>query len=313
MASRHEWQTLKLYITSYHADFGKERELLLKEVIPALQLWCEAHCIELQETDVRWGGYLLADTIANIHKGIEQSYLNNVQPFFINITSDSLGLLPTWTDGMDSVIEVYQRKLKLSSSEVEMLQEAYNENNPNSLVLVREDHVLDDLFPGETREFMNRGIIPMTVCRDYLAQRLQRYPCKRVVKYSYEFDGWDAERNKLVVKLAKTEFADKILEFVKTRIGTDFSSEYHLSCDKYVEMRKDHTNFMEQQSAKVKGRESVLAQIENYIRGSSRDVPLLVKGGAGCGKTAIMAAAAEYLQHKIGAGQLTGYGSWQLL
>ena len=42
-------------------------------------------------------------------------------------------------------------------------------------------------------------------------------------------------------------------------------------------------------------------------------MPLLVKGGAGCGKTAIMAAAADYLQHKIGAGQLTGYGSWQLL
>ena len=32
MASRCDWQTLKLYITSYHADFDKERELLLKEV-----------------------------------------------------------------------------------------------------------------------------------------------------------------------------------------------------------------------------------------------------------------------------------------
>ena len=46
----------------------------------------------------------------------------------------------------------------------------------SGLVLVREDHVLDDLLPGETREFVNRGIIPMTVCRDYFTQRLQRYP-----------------------------------------------------------------------------------------------------------------------------------------
>ena len=52
---------------------------------------------------------------------------------------------------------------------------------PLALVLVREDHVLDDLFPGETREFMNRGIIPMTVCRDYLAQRLQRYPVSMTI------------------------------------------------------------------------------------------------------------------------------------
>ena len=52
---------------------------------------------------------------------------------FIKCCSDSLGLLPTCTDDMDSVIEVYQRKLKLSSSEVEMLQEAYSENNPNGL------------------------------------------------------------------------------------------------------------------------------------------------------------------------------------
>ena len=52
---------------------------------------------------------------------------------------------------------------------------------------------------------------------------------------------------------------------MKTRIGTDFSSEYRLSCDKYVEMRKDHTNFMERQSAKVKGRESVLAQVSEYV------------------------------------------------
>ena len=60
---------------------------------------------------------------------------------------------------------------------------------PVALVLVREDHVLDDLFPGETREFMNRGIIPMTVCRDYLTQRLQRYPVSVITLTSFDVAG----------------------------------------------------------------------------------------------------------------------------
>ena len=53
---------------------------------------------------------------------------------------------------------------------------------------------------------------------------------------------------------------------MKTRIGTDFSPEYRLSCDKYAEMRKNHTDFMEPQSAKVKGRDSVITQVSENIK-----------------------------------------------
>ena len=43
--------------------------------------------------------------------------------------------------------------------------------------------------------------------------------CKQVVKYSYECDGWDVERNRLVLKLAKEEFADKVVVFLELRNG----------------------------------------------------------------------------------------------
>ena len=45
-------------------------------------------------------------------------------------------------------------------------------------------------------------------------------------------------------------------------------------------------------------------QIEEYVLTGGKDVPLLIMGGAGSGKTSIMAQATHVLMSKIHSGQL---------
>ena len=45
--------------------------------------------------------------------------------------SDTLGMVPMWGEATESVIEEYQKRLKLSTTEMELLFGAYREDNHN--------------------------------------------------------------------------------------------------------------------------------------------------------------------------------------
>ena len=49
------WINLPIFISSTFRDMNAERDLLVKEVFPELQEWCEQRHLRLFEIDLRWG------------------------------------------------------------------------------------------------------------------------------------------------------------------------------------------------------------------------------------------------------------------
>lgn len=52
----------------------------------------------------------------------------------------------------------------------------------------------------------------------------------------------------------------------------------------------------------------IYLQIENYIMREERDVPLIILGASGCGKTSVMCLAAKTILNKAESGELQAFG-----
>ncbi|CAL1546770.1 unnamed protein product [Lymnaea stagnalis] len=81
---------VKLFITSFSDEFYSERDLIRKEILPVLRLWCDSRKLTLVENFIKWGGrhpdQRNVAELERLQTSIENSYFSSIMPIFINIT-----------------------------------------------------------------------------------------------------------------------------------------------------------------------------------------------------------------------------------
>ncbi|KAH3849179.1 TPR repeat-containing protein DDB_G0287407-like [Dreissena polymorpha] len=298
--------SVKLYITSYTDDFFAEREFFRREILPNLKSWCEAKHLALSERYVKWGSIYPdrreASTQEKIQTSIENCYHHNNMPIFLNFTSEGVGWVPMWGECPDEYVEEFIQAYGLLPEDIQVMSGAYREDNHNSLFLIRSDVILDKIPDLEKKYFLQR-----TSASDKIKQNgdmvTQKFPPARLIKYNCKYMGLDARKH------AKLAFQDSlgptILDFCKQRILFDFCGEQPQSFNKQDnQVSLEHETFKTQKAACVIGREDIIKKIEEYIFNGDKDVPLMLLGDPGLGKSSVMCKVAEQLTQRAKNGQL---------
>lgn len=262
-SSSSEGNTVRLFVTSYTDDFFAERELFKREILQELRSWCESKQLSLSEKYVKWGsqhpekrdpaGQEKAQT------SIENCYYNNVMPIFLNFTSEVLGWVPMWGEYPDELIEDYLEAYGLLVEDLEVMYGAYREDNQNSLFLIRQDSVEEDISETDRQYFIQKSSASTRI-QQYGDKVSQKFPPGRIVKYHCKFMGLDSRKHPQLK--FEDNFKQIILDFCKQRILFDFCGEQLQSFSSQDnEIRRQHETFMRKKGSVVLGREDVLLKV----------------------------------------------------
>ncbi|XP_071952526.1 telomerase protein component 1-like [Antedon mediterranea] len=306
---RSGWKTIRVFVSSTFKDFHAEREILVKEVFPDLRQWCEKRRLHLVECDLRWGvpkDTTSEETLRTCLGEIDRCYQDNVYPYFLNLTSERCGWIPTHNDVSDSLVKEYKWIEGLSVTEMEILHGAYRIDNPNSLFLVRNSSFLKTIPEEYVGDFMDPNpIAPHKL--DVLKQMLKTRLKDRVKWYDCEYAGID-EDGKVELTGLQEGFCKNVFEFFKNRI----EEQYPLSegtLDPYQQAKEAHESFLKSRGALVLGRTTILEKVEKYVTDIGVNNSLVILGGAGTGKSSLLAKTADVSQQMAMSKQIPGGGS----
>ncbi|ELT92606.1 hypothetical protein CAPTEDRAFT_221726 [Capitella teleta] len=299
--SQSDVHKISLFLTSHQDDFGRERQILKQEVFPDLQAWCEDKNIYLTVKDIRWGAYHNRHELEDIISTTQTLYYESQLPFFINLTGDSIGRVPCRDQASDHVVNEYQQLLNISPEEAYLIYSSHREDNPNVLMLLRQDEFFSYLGEKEREHFVpHRELSRDSVCTG-LNLLHSTFKGDRIIKYSYEAADWNTEKHRVEVDIQEQQaLVSQILQVLKQLICSHLKlSPASDDLDPYELMRRAHHAFLSTRSAKVRGREDLIEQIKVYCLGDACEVPLLLLGGAGSGKSSIMAQTAHTLRDTV--------------
>ncbi|XP_064625868.1 TPR repeat-containing protein DDB_G0287407-like [Lineus longissimus] len=307
---------INVFVTSCDRDFHTERHVVINEVMPVLKSWCLSHGKELNCYDIRWGGGQTPDQVDNLKKILEQMkvlYYEKQMPFFLNVTSDMLEKVPLWGDS-DARMNQFKKFIKyfhLEPEEVDILYSAYREDNPNGILLMRDDGFHGDLDDDVKSLFITQGLI-QDIFHETLPGFLKsKYPDDRIIRYGCQYSGGGRRRQHQLVTMDEN-FTSQLLELLKKKIGLELGAGRPVEPFEIVNlMQKD---FLKMRSQIVRGREDSVKLIEDYIFQEEKDVPLVILGDSGAGKTSLMSKAAETVLTKAANSELSMRGDkpWQV-
>ncbi|KAI8786853.1 telomerase protein component 1 [Biomphalaria glabrata] len=309
-AAQPQQNQVKLFITSFSDEFFAERDILRKEIIPALKSWCDEKKLSLVENFIKWGGrhpdQRNVAELERLQTSIENCYFSSIMPIFINITSSSLGWVPLWGDYSEEIVEDYQEAYGLLYEDLELLSSAFKEDNLNSVYFIRDDTFMLSLPDEERLCFAQSSSASQKICADH-DKISQKFPPHRVLTYTVEYIGMDY-RKRPVLKFTD-DFKQKIIDFVQQRIAFDYCGEERPLAshpDEYAKLA--HLEFLHSKGKCVLGRDNLVQQMENYIVKEERDIPLILLGASGSGKTSVICLAAKTILNKIEHGELNAFG-----
>ncbi|KAH9488299.1 hypothetical protein Btru_066897 [Bulinus truncatus] len=290
-------------IICYHFTFNFK-------IIPALKLWCDGKKLSVIDNFIKWGGrhpdQRNVAELERLQTSIENCYFSSIMPIFINITCSSLGWVPLWGEYSEEIVEDYQEAYGLLYEDLELLSSAFREDNLNSFYLIRDDSFKTSLSEDEKSCFAQSTSASQKICSDQ-DKTSTKFPPHRILTYTVEYIGTDYKKRP-VLKFSD-DLKQKILDFVQQRIAFDYCGEersYPENPDEYA--RSAHLEFLHSKGKSVLGRENLIQQIENYIVREERDIPLILLGASGSGKTSIICLAAKTVLNKIDQAELNVFG-----
>ncbi|CAH1785090.1 unnamed protein product [Owenia fusiformis] len=316
VVKRSGWKTIRIFVSSTFRDFHHEREILVKKVFPDLRIWCQSRRLHLVECDLRWGvpkDSTTETTLRTCLEEIDRCYQDNIMPFFVNMTSERIGWIPIGEEVPASIKSEYKWVDGLSVTEMEIMHASYRKDNPNSIFMLRDPSFIETV-PEEHKDAF---IDPNPVATDKLKMLKKmiedRYTKDRVRLYNCSFDYFDTEESKVkfcgLDGVDKDTFSKIVFDFFKNRIEHQYPLADKESEDPYERIKEKHEAFMKASSAVVIGRDETLEKVNNYICGPGIDKPLLLIGGAGTGKSSIMARLADTTYQKSVTKSIPGGGS----
>jgi WD40 repeat protein len=297
----HGWREVRVFISSTFCDMHAERDHLVKVVFPRLRERLEQHRIHLVDIDLRWG--VTADQADNdrvLDLCLEE--IDRSRPFFVGILGQRYGwVLQKFPEPAVAKYGWIQGLTGKSITDLEIHHGVMR--NPamagHALFYFRDDAFLKSLDMSEaTRDgvFLDEHGQELatlkTEIRGYCTASgapLREYPC-----------GWDGARPNpedgtqgRIVGL--DQFGDWVEEDLFERIRRECpqvdeappNAARHGTPEWLPEEQDYHERFIESRLRVYVGREAIHQELTDYIEGDSAG-PLLVSGGSGSGKSAVL-------------------------
>jgi nephrocystin-3 len=191
---RSGWKTVRIFVSSTFRDFHAEREVLVKEVFPDLRVWCEKRRLHLVDCDLRWGvpkDTTTEETLRTCLGEIDRCYQDNIMPFFLNLTSERCGWIPSQMEVPQSIASDYRWIHGLSVTEMEILHGAYRKDNFNSLFMIRESSFLEDVPKKYHQDFVDANPLAPGKLQMLKSMLKERFRSNQVHFYKCKYEGVD--------------------------------------------------------------------------------------------------------------------------
>jgi len=294
------WKTVRVFISSTFRDMHAERDHLIRVVFPELRERLEAHHVHLVDIDLRWGVTReQADNDLVLDLCLEE--IDRCRPFFVGILGQRYGWVPA--SFPDPAVQQYgwiQGMTGRSITELEILHGVLN--NPKmvgrSLFLFRKDDYLADV-PEDVQRDVYLDEHPDKL--EAIKEKIVDY-CERSGTPLHRYDcRWDPEclspedgRRGRVVGL------EQFGEWVRDELWEGITREHPQTREELPEPavpgtaewlpeeQDYHERFVESRTQVYVGRDGVHQELLEHLEGGS-NAPLLLVGGSGTGKSAILA------------------------
>ncbi|XP_038068590.1 telomerase protein component 1-like isoform X1 [Patiria miniata] len=322
---RSGWKTVRIFVSSTFRDFHAEREILVKEVFPDLRVWCEKRRLHLVDCDLRWGvpkDTTTEETLRTCLGEIDRCYQDNVMPFFLNLTSPTLfpascfsgtsegercGWIPNQSEVPESIAADYRCVHGLSVTEMEIMHGAYRKDNFNSLFMIRDSGFLESVPEKHHKDFVDVNPIAPAKLKMLKQMLKDRFGSNQVHFYKCEYDGVN-DQGKVEFKGLDKALGATVFKHFKQMISKQYPLE-DSNLDPFQQAKEAHESFMKNRSVSVLGRTDILEQIKEHVVGVGVEVPLLLLGGPGTGKSSIMARVSDVTVSKALTKEIPGGGT----
>lgn len=277
---------IRVFISSTFRDMQAERDYLVKFIFPQLRKLCEARGVAWSEVDLRWGitseqsaeGMVLPICLEEIHR---------CRPYFIGILGERYGWVP---EAIDPVLLERQPWLaehkEHSVTELEILHGVLNDPalEGHAFFYFRDPEIIKSL-PPEQQALLNETVQPEEI-EQFGMEEAQKRVAERKVKLTLLKDRIRQSNLPL-----RENFHDpqELGEWVLKDLTAIIEQLYPQGSqpDPLMRERQIHTTFAANRAGIYIGGEKYFKQLDDHVLSSH--VPLVVTGGSGVGKSALLA------------------------
>ena len=293
---------MRIFISSTFRDMQLERDLLIRQVFPAIRQLCRSRGVGFTEVDLRWGvteqqaerGEVLPVCLAEIQ---------NSRPYFIGLLGERYGWVPGQiAPGLVREQPWLKEHLEASVTELEILHGVLNDpaGMARALFYFRDPAYVAGLAPAERADYVSEEPAAQDKLQR-LKDRIRASGLPMVENYPNP-----------------AALAQRVQADLTAAVEHDFPAA---ALDPLAQERADHAAFAETRCKVYIRRAELLTRLHQQVESSA--VPVVLTGDSGLGKSALLANwAADYqaaahpdafvLCHFIGAtAQSTGYSAIQ--
>lgn len=281
------WKTVRVFISSTFRDMHAERDHLVRFVFPELRERCAKRQLHLVDVDLRWGV-----TEEEAEQKILEVCLDEIErcrPFFIGILGERYGWVPPkyevpderhydWVREFEpghsiTALEIYHGVLRNPDMKMHAF---FYFRDPAFLSEVPREH--RKVFLPESEESIEIEKLKR-LKNDILSQHCP------VFDYSCAFGGIGEDGKVMLTGLEA--FGQRVLEDLWSAIEMEYPV-VGMPPDELAIERAYHEAFIEGRCQRFIGRRDLLEQVTAYAEGEN-NVPLVITGAPGCGKSALLA------------------------
>jgi hypothetical protein len=291
------WKTVRVFISSTFRDMHAERDHLVKVVFPALRERLEPYRVNLIDIDLRWGVTKeQADNDQVLDVCLRQ--IDECRPFFIGLLGERYGWVPLRFPA--EAVKHYgwvQQETGKSVTELEILHGVLNnpEMRGHAFFYFRDPTALGDV-PPPIREVGFKQMDPVLI--DHLrelkdAVRRSGYPVMDPYQAKWDPQAYDRpsrSRGRLAgLEIFGKRVFDQLWEAVQAELKLPEAppTVTLAETDPLAEEADYHARFMESRVRVFVGRRELQNKLTAYLESDST-CPLILTGGPGSGKSAIM-------------------------
>ena len=286
-----KWRTVRVFISSTFRDMHGERDLLTRFVFPELRSRCLRRNICLYEVDLRWG---VTESDARSHKAIEicLQEISRCQ-YFIGLIGQRYGWAPEQYQVPDSPEYDWVREYPSGRSitELEMYHAALCDTDKvvGKAFFYFRDLAINNQIPEDMKDEFQSDTHKDREKIEDLKSRIRisglevydGYPCK-----------WMGVIDDKPIVGGLEDFGQRVLYNLWNSIQRDYP-ESEGNEDPVKAATAVHDTFAESKASSFVGRRVLLKNASDSIRSATNGL-VAVAGKPGSGKTAFMAALAQY-------------------
>eukprot|EP00301_Raphidiophrys_heterophryoidea_P025995 c8859_g1_i1.p1 GENE.c8859_g1_i1~~c8859_g1_i1.p1 ORF type:complete len:1625 (+),score=443.39 c8859_g1_i1:129-5003(+) len=288
---------IRVFVSGTFSDFHSERDILMKKVFPLLRAKCRDLHATLVDIDLRWG--VPAKTTPSRTVEICMSELSrcreeNDSPFMIVLLGERYGWIPTDEDiraldsNGDPLAEQYGLESGRSITHHEINFGALVDTNPNAFFFMRDSSVFDHpAFRTTKRQWTDLGANAQSLTA--LKKEIQEtFPKEQVMTYACEYAANAASSSSQFLQLTKLEqFEAAVTERLWNAIEHYLQQVMEERGHESKALQAPHKIALEKNPHFV-GRDAFKQSLKQaMLKDPTRAV--MVTGGVGCGKSALLA------------------------